>query len=82
MIASLASVPLAASGSPSLWMIAAGVVVVAVLLGAFWYGSRRVRAGKDPGARPGNHTPPAQAREDSWQTPDESTSAADGPHHR
>ncbi|WP_030194503.1 DUF6479 family protein [Streptomyces sp. NRRL S-87] len=82
MIASLASVPLAAVGSPSLWMIAAGVVVVAVLISAFWYGSRRVRARRDPGARPMDHTPPARAREDSWQTPDESTGGPDGPRHR
>ncbi|MFI8103859.1 DUF6479 family protein [Streptomyces sp. NPDC086023] len=68
---------LAAYGSPSLLLILAGLVVVAVLLGAFWWGSRRAAARKDPGARPARQPRPARAREDSWQTPDESAPGAD-----
>ncbi|MFJ6941005.1 DUF6479 family protein [Streptomyces sp. NPDC101132] len=68
---------LAAYGSPSLLLIVAGVVVVAVLLGAFWWGSRRAAARKDPGARPAHQPPPARAREDSWQTPDDSAPGPD-----
>ncbi|MFJ7154323.1 DUF6479 family protein [Streptomyces sp. NPDC101118] len=69
---------LAAYGSPSLLLIVAGVVVVAVLLGAFWWGSRRAAARRDPGARPAEQSPPARAREDSWQTPDDSAPGDDG----
>ncbi|MCX5613459.1 MULTISPECIES: DUF6479 family protein [unclassified Streptomyces] len=65
------SLPLAASGSSSLLLIVAGVVVVALLIAAFWYGSRRVEARKDPGAQSADQSPPARARQDSWQRPDE-----------
>lgn len=47
----------------------AGVVVVVLLLGAFWYGSRRSARRRAP-ARPAEQNPVAQQREDSWQTPD------------
>ncbi|MEU9027121.1 DUF6479 family protein [Streptomyces sp. NPDC048383] len=62
---------LAASGSSSLFLILAGVVVAALLIVAFWYGSRRTAARKDPGARPVDQSPTARARQDSWQTPDD-----------
>ncbi|MFG2989119.1 DUF6479 family protein [Streptomyces sp. NPDC048257] len=64
--------PLAASGSSSLLLIVAGVVVAALLISAFWYGSRRAAARKDPGARPADQNRAARARQDSWQTPDDS----------
>lgn len=67
----IASLPLAATGSPPLFLIAVGVVVAALLVAAFWYGSRRVAARKDPGARLSEQPPPARARNDSWQTPDD-----------
>lgn len=66
----IASDFLAASGFPSLFLVLAGVVVAAVLIAAFWYGSRRTAARKDPGAQPPDQSPPARARQDSWQTPD------------
>lgn len=47
-----------------------GLVVVALLIGAFWYGSRRSARGRAP-ARPTEQNPVAQRREDSWQTPDD-----------
>ncbi|MFJ3832297.1 MULTISPECIES: DUF6479 family protein [unclassified Streptomyces] len=67
----IASLPLAASGSSSLFLIIAGVIVAALLVSAFWYGSRRAAARKDPGARPSDQSRAARARQDSWQTPDE-----------
>ncbi|WP_411104086.1 DUF6479 family protein [Streptomyces sp. cmx-4-9] len=71
----ITSLPLAAAGSSSLFLIVAGVVVAGLLIAAFWYGSRRTAAGTDPGARPADQSPPARAREDSWQTPDEGDTA-------
>lgn len=62
---------LAATGSPPLFLIAVGVVVAALLITAFWYGSRRVAARKDPGAAPADQAPAARARRGSWQTPDD-----------
>ncbi|MFG2754585.1 DUF6479 family protein [Streptomyces xanthophaeus] len=59
----------AAEGQASLFLILAGVVLVALLIGAFWYGSRRRRRE----APPTGQNPAAQRREDSWQTPDERT---------
>ncbi|MCX4546028.1 DUF6479 family protein [Streptomyces sp. NBC_01565] len=58
---------LAAEGQASLFLIFAGVVLVILLIGAFWYGSRRRRRE----ASPAEQNPVAQRREDSWQTPDE-----------
>lgn len=75
----IASVPLAASGSPSLFLIMVGVVVAALLIGAFWYGARRAAARKDPGARPSDQSPPARARQESWQAPDDSGTGPDTP---
>ncbi|WP_327260209.1 DUF6479 family protein [Streptomyces sp. NBC_01232] len=66
----IASLPLAASGSSSLFLIMAGVVVAALLVSAFWYGSRRAATRKDPGAQPSEQSRAARARQDSWQTPD------------
>ncbi|MFJ4776017.1 DUF6479 family protein [Streptomyces sp. NPDC088762] len=62
---------IAAGYSPSLFLILAGVVVAALLIAAFWYGTRRTAARKDPGAQPPDQSPPARARQESWQTPDE-----------
>ncbi|MGW6843569.1 DUF6479 family protein [Streptomyces sp. NPDC054958] len=67
----LASVPLAASAFPSLYLILVGVIVVVLLIGAFWYGTRRAAARKDPGTRPSEQGPAARARRESWQTPDD-----------
>ena len=57
------------------WATGVGVVVLVVLIGAFWWGSRRTAR------RP---VPPVvrQARSDSWHEPEESTtrhSRAQGP---
>ncbi|MEU9303840.1 DUF6479 family protein [Streptomyces sp. NPDC048269] len=68
----IASVSLAASGFPSLFLIVVGLVVVALLIGAFWYGTRRAATRKDPGARPSDQSPPSRARQESWRTPDDS----------
>ncbi|WP_030758911.1 MULTISPECIES: DUF6479 family protein [unclassified Streptomyces] len=65
----ITSMQLAASGSTSLFLTAAGVLVAALLIGAFWYGSRRTARRRDPGARPAEQSPQAQARSDSWRTP-------------
>ncbi|OEJ30350.1 DUF6479 family protein [Streptomyces subrutilus] len=62
---------LAAEGQASLFLIFAGVVLVALLIGAFWYGSRRRR--REAEAPPAGQNPVAQRREDSWQTPEERT---------
>ncbi|WP_433543917.1 DUF6479 family protein (plasmid) [Streptomyces sp. CA-294286] len=59
--------PLAAEGSPDLWMLVVGILIAALLLGAFWYGSRRAsrhRANLPRRPQPGS---------DSWQSADEST---------
>ncbi|WP_328923414.1 DUF6479 family protein [Streptomyces sp. NBC_00190] len=58
---------LAAEGQASLFLMFAGVVLVVLLIGAFWYGSRRRRR-EAPSAE---QNPVAQRREDSWQTPEE-----------
>ncbi|WP_426362136.1 DUF6479 family protein [Streptomyces sp. E-08] len=63
--------PLAASVFPSLYLILVGVVIVVLLVGAFWYGTRRAAARKDLGARPSDQGPAARARRGSWQTPDD-----------
>ncbi|MEV7830925.1 DUF6479 family protein [Streptomyces subrutilus] len=60
---------LAAEGQGSLFLIIAGVVLVALLIGAFWYGSRR-NARRGAPARPAEHNPVAQSRQDSWETPE------------
>ncbi|MFF5707323.1 DUF6479 family protein [Streptomyces sp. NPDC012794] len=75
----IASDALAASGSPSLLLILAGVVVAALLVGAFWYGSRRAAARRDPGARPADQNPAARARQDSWREPDDPGAGHDAP---
>ncbi|MGW7437640.1 DUF6479 family protein [Streptomyces sp. NPDC054849] len=75
----IASAPLAATVSSSLFLIIAGVIVAALLIAAFWYGTRRLSRRRDPGARPAEQNLQAQARQDSWQTPDDS---ADPQHPR
>ncbi|MFE4547922.1 DUF6479 family protein [Streptomyces sp. NPDC056785] len=62
---------LAADSSSSLPLIVAGVVLAALLIGAFWYGSRRTARRVDPGARPADQNPRAATRQDSWQTPND-----------
>ncbi|MEU9109282.1 DUF6479 family protein [Streptomyces xanthophaeus] len=64
---------LAAEAFSSLLMIIIGVVVALLLIGAFWYGSRRSARRRAP-ARPAQQNPVARARQDSWETPDD-----DGP---
>ncbi|OAR26876.1 hypothetical protein A8W25_00825 [Streptomyces sp. ERV7] len=54
---------LAASTSASWLFVIVGVLVVAVLIAAFWYGSRRAARRPMPPQEP-------QPRADSWQTPD------------
>ncbi|MGP3690477.1 DUF6479 family protein [Streptomyces sp. IBSNAI002] len=76
-----ATEPLAASAFPSLYLILVGVVVVVLLIGAFWYGSRRAAARKDPGASPSEQVPAARARRKSWHTPDD-TGSGTGPPQR
>ncbi|MFI6149876.1 DUF6479 family protein [Streptomyces sp. NPDC051109] len=66
----IATGTLAAGGQASLFLISAGVVLVLVLIGAFWFGSRRRRRAVAP-PRPSEQNPAAQGREDSWQTPQE-----------
>ncbi|MFE3581125.1 DUF6479 family protein [Streptomyces vinaceus] len=63
---------LAAEGQGAFFLIFAGVIVVVLLIGAFWYGSRRSARRRAP-ARPAEQNPVARGREDSWQTPDGST---------
>ncbi|MFC9585609.1 DUF6479 family protein [Streptomyces yangpuensis] len=60
---------LAAEARGALFLILAGVVVVVLLIGAFWYGSRRSARRRAP-ARSADQNPVARGREDSWQTPD------------
>ncbi|MBT2449780.1 hypothetical protein J7F03_22420 [Streptomyces sp. ISL-43] len=66
-----ASVPLAATGSSSLFLIIAGVIVAALLIAAFCYGTRRTARRSDPGARPADQSPQARARQNSWHTPED-----------
>ncbi|MFB6812627.1 DUF6479 family protein [Streptomyces sp. NPDC056387] len=61
---------LAAEGQASLFLISAGVVLVLLLIGAFWFGSRRRRRLTAP-PRPAEQNPVVRSREDSWQTPQE-----------
>ncbi|WP_407835354.1 DUF6479 family protein [Streptomyces sp. DSM 116496] len=68
---------LAAEGQGALFLVIAGVVVVVLLIGAFWYGSRRSARRPAP-VRPAEQNPAARQREDSWQTPDDDA-AGQGP---
>ncbi|MFF1344321.1 DUF6479 family protein [Streptomyces sp. NPDC058290] len=52
---------LAAEGQGSLFLILAGVAVVCLLIGAFWYGSRRSARRRAP-ARPAEQNPVAPCR--------------------
>ncbi|MEU4358320.1 DUF6479 family protein [Streptomyces virginiae] len=69
---------LAAEGQGALFLIFAGVVVAVLLIGAFWYGSRRA-ARRRPPARPADQNPVARGREDSWQTPEGDDAGGRGP---
>ncbi|MFE5720187.1 DUF6479 family protein [Streptomyces erythrochromogenes] len=68
---------LSAEGQASLFLIFAGVVLVILLIGAFWYGSKRRRREAPPTAQ----NPAAQPREGSWQTPDEHARNGEGREH-
>lgn len=48
----IASENLAITGTSSLFLIIVGVLVAALLIGSFWYGSRRLARRADPGVRP------------------------------
>ncbi|HET6859190.1 MAG TPA: DUF6479 family protein [Streptomyces sp.] len=63
---------LAAGAFPAVLWALVGIVVVALLLGAFWWGSRRTEERPMPPQEP-------QPRSDSWQSADESLSEDDGP---
>ncbi|WP_392896883.1 DUF6479 family protein [Streptomyces sp. LN699] len=72
----LATGTLAADAQGSLYLVIAGVVLVVLLIGAFWYGSRR-NARRAAPAQPTEQPPAARGREDSWQTPDEAAGGTD-----
>ncbi|MER0449784.1 DUF6479 family protein [Streptomyces sp. Edi4] len=57
-----ASSQILASGSTSWLFTGVGVVIVAVLLGTFWFGSRRAARKPTPPQEP-------QPRSESWDTP-------------
>ncbi|MFE5490645.1 DUF6479 family protein [Streptomyces virginiae] len=69
---------LAAEGQGALFLILAGVVVAVLLIGAFWYGSRRAARRRAP-ARSVDQNPVARGREDSWQTPEDEGAGGHGP---
>jgi hypothetical protein len=58
-------VPLAAATSSALPIVLVGIAVAAVLLGGFWWGSRRVARRRGPDAQPA----PARRRARSRGTP-------------
>ncbi|MGW6420475.1 DUF6479 family protein [Streptomyces sp. NPDC055055] len=60
---------LAAEGRAPLFLILAGVVVAALLIGAFWFGSKRSARRKAP-AQPQQQNAAARQRAQSWKTPD------------
>ncbi|MFI6417231.1 DUF6479 family protein [Streptomyces sp. NPDC050842] len=59
---------LAAEARAELFLILAGVFVVVLLIGAVWYGSKRV-ARRRAAAQPSEQNPAAQRRAGSWETP-------------
>ncbi|MFF5973315.1 DUF6479 family protein [Streptomyces sp. NPDC012769] len=73
-----ASVPvLASAGSNAVvFAIVIGVVVVAVLIGAFLWGSRRVARRRRPVGDP-TQAHGRRGRDDSWTTPDEDQDLGD-----
>ncbi|MEU3690436.1 DUF6479 family protein [Streptomyces narbonensis] len=68
-LASVTASELAVSGSSSLLLILVGVVLVAILIGAFWWGTRRLARSRRSArvAQP----PAAEARRDSWEAPED-----------
>ncbi|MFJ5709440.1 DUF6479 family protein [Streptomyces sp. NPDC093105] len=75
---SMAAGALASAGSNALgFALAIGVLVVALLLGAFWWGSRRVARRRRHLGDP-TRTQPRAPRDDSWSTPDERRDGDDG----
>ncbi|MGW6566318.1 DUF6479 family protein [Streptomyces sp. NPDC054975] len=68
----ITELPLAATLGSSLFLIIVGVVVAGLLVAAIWFGIRRVSARRAAGATPPTEpNPPARARRDSWETPDD-----------
>lgn len=66
---------LATSTSSSWLFLIVGILVVAVLIAAFWYGGRRVARRPKPPQEP-------QPRADSWQTPgSETPQGPEAPEH-
>ncbi|MFJ3961094.1 DUF6479 family protein [Streptomyces sp. NPDC090036] len=66
---------LAAEGQASLFLIFAGVVLVILLIGAFWYGSRRRRREVPPTEQ----NPVAQSRADGESPSPVKAGVLDGP---
>ncbi|MEU9101976.1 DUF6479 family protein [Streptomyces sp. NPDC048361] len=64
-----ASSQIVAAGSTAFLFTGVGIVIVAVLLGTFWFGSRRAARKPTPPREP-------QPRSDSWQTPDASQTSS------
>lgn len=67
----ITAAPLAAEGSSSLFLLLAGVALVALLIAAFAYGARRRTQRKDPGTNPTGKNPQVRAQQESWRTPDD-----------
>ncbi|MFF9343791.1 MULTISPECIES: DUF6479 family protein [unclassified Streptomyces] len=62
--------PLASAGSNALGFgLVIGLIVVALLIGAFWWGSRRVARRRATGDA--TRVQPGAPRDDSWSTPAE-----------
>jgi len=66
MFSAAHSTPQLAMAAGAAWATAIGVVVIAVLIGAFWWGSRRAAHRPVPPQEP-------QPRSESWHEPEEST---------
>ncbi|MCX5387163.1 DUF6479 family protein [Streptomyces sp. NBC_00083] len=64
-----ASSQVLAAGSTAFLFTGVGIVIVAVLLGTFWFGSRRAARKPMPPREP-------QPRSESWQTPDAAHTSA------
>lgn len=79
----IAALPvLASAGSNAvLFAIGLGIVVVALLIGAFWWGSRRVARRRRPAGGPvptDTRSTDTRAGSDSWKTPDDPDTRGSG----